>query len=155
MTTPAQQPDERREVVYLLQAISAAGQRYADRAGHRLGLHRTDMHALLAVVNAAREGRTISPGELARAVGLTPSATTTVIDRLERSGHVERAPHPADRRRSVLTPTDSARTDGRAMFMPMARAMDDVVGELDEHELAVVTRFLRRAVQAASTAAEG
>ncbi len=154
MTTPAARPDQRREVVLLLQAFSAAAQRYAEAAGARRGLHRSDLHALLAVMQATAAGRATSPGELARAVGLTPSATTTVIDRLVASGHAEREPDPRDRRRTIVRPTDSARTDGREMFQPLGDAMSVVVDDLDDAELEVVTRFLHRAIQATTEAAE-
>ena len=154
MTTPAQTPDERRAVVFLLQAFSAASQRYAEAAGARRGMHRSDLHALLALMQAAMAGRATTPGELARAVGLTPSATTTVIDRLVASGHAERQPDPRDRRRTIVRPTESARTDGRAMFQPLGDAMSVVVDELDDAELEVVTRFLRRAIEATTEAAE-
>ncbi len=154
MSTPPEVPDARRQVVLLLQAFSAAAQRYAESAGARQGLHRTDLHALLALTQASATGGALSPGGLAKAVGLTPSATTTVVDRLVASGHAEREPDPHDRRRTIVRPTDSARADGRAMFMPMARAMAEVVDELDEDDLEVVTRFLRRAVDAARTATE-
>ncbi|WP_019144556.1 MarR family winged helix-turn-helix transcriptional regulator [Aeromicrobium massiliense] len=154
MTTPADLPDPRRRVVMLLQAFSAAAQRYAEAAGAQRGLHRSDLHALLAVMQATMAGRATSPGELARAVGLTPSATTTVIDRLVASGHAEREPDPLDRRRTIVRPTESARTDGREMFRPLGDAMSVVVDDLDDAELEVVTRFLHRAIQATTEAAE-
>jgi DNA-binding MarR family transcriptional regulator len=77
-----------------------------------------------------------------------------VIDRLVASGHAEREPDPRDRRRTIVRPTDSARTDGREMFQPLGDAMGAVVDDLDDAELEVVTRFLHRAIRATSEAAE-
>ena len=41
----------------------------------------------------------ITAGELATAVGLSPGAVTTALDRLEARGFVSRERDPADRRR--------------------------------------------------------
>lgn len=47
-----------------------------------------------------------SPGRLAEALGLSASAMTNRLDRLERAGVVRRLPDPADRRALKIEPTE-------------------------------------------------
>jgi DNA-binding MarR family transcriptional regulator len=61
------------------------------------------------VLGELRLSDALTPSELARRVGLTPAATTEVLDRLERAGHVERGPHPGDRRKVLVTITRDSR----------------------------------------------
>ncbi|MFB9356543.1 MarR family transcriptional regulator [Actinoplanes nipponensis] len=65
-----------------------------------LGVNRTDLRCLDFLVEAPRSAR-----DLARATGLTPSAITTAIDRLEHLGYVERTRGAVDRRRILVEPT--------------------------------------------------
>ncbi len=55
-------------------------------------MHPTDLNALLAVMRAERAGAPLTPGRLGQHLGLSSGATTAVIDRLERAGHVQRSP---------------------------------------------------------------
>ena len=65
-----------------------------------------EFRALSAVENKvldylARLGP-LTPKELAKYSGLAPASITALIDRLERKGAVDRAPHPGDRRRVLI-----------------------------------------------------
>jgi DNA-binding MarR family transcriptional regulator len=51
--------------------------------------------------------RPMPMGELAALLGMDPPNLTPVIDDLERSGLVERQPHPTDRRVKLVAVTDS------------------------------------------------
>jgi DNA-binding MarR family transcriptional regulator len=65
-----------------------------------LGVNRTDLRCLDLVVEEPRSAR-----DLARAAGLTPSAITTAIDRLETMGFVRRSRSASDRRQLLVEPT--------------------------------------------------
>lgn len=134
---------DRADVVRRLRDLSERSTRYAERAGAAHGLHRSDLTALSVLARAHEEGRSpLTPGVLARALALSPSATTTLLDRLERSGHVERSHDEVDRRRVSLTMTRAAGEAARSMFGPMAAAMDAAMDEFDDEQLDVVRRFL-------------
>lgn len=76
-------------------------QAFDDAVGRTLGLGATELRCLDWLTDGA-----MSSGELAKAVGLRPAATTTLVDRLSRRGFVRRGPAPADRRKVLveLTP---------------------------------------------------
>lgn len=85
-------------------------------------------HASLAVL-AHLLRSPLSQRELASANGVTEQTMSRVLARMERTGYITRTPHASDRRRHVITLTDT----GRAAF---AVASDRELAE------AMVTRGL-------------
>lgn len=142
----AQDGTDRATLVRLVQELTASSLRFSDRAGAARGMNRTDLHALQELARARWAGRVLSPSALAEALSMSPSATTSLVDRLERVGHVRRVHDAVDRRRIALEMTSSAGAEARAMFGPLAAALQDAMDEFDDDELAVVARFLRTAV---------
>ena len=57
-----------------------------------------------------------SPTELAAFLSMTTASVTSLLDRLQRAGHVVRRQHPSDRRRVVVELTPRARDTLAAMF---------------------------------------
>lgn len=53
-------------------------------------------------------------GDLARATRLTTGAITSVIDRLEKAGYVQRSPDPKDRRKVIVSFLPQKHTDSKA-----------------------------------------
>jgi DNA-binding MarR family transcriptional regulator len=133
---------ERQEVALLLRRLTveldAVGQRFASM--HALG--RTDVRALVAIMDAARRGSALTAGALGAAVELSSASVTALVDRLERAGHVHRVRDPEDRRRVVLEMSDSAMAAGAAFFGGMQRDLVSAMQSLTDDELAVVRRFL-------------
>ncbi len=149
-------PDPRFEVVQRLQALTTATLHFSDRAAASRGLHRSDLQALQALMTARAAGAgALTAGELAQVLTLSPSATTTLVDRLERAGHVERHHDQHDRRRVSLTMTAHAGVEGRAMFGPMAAAMVELLGQFDDAEVATIGRFLAGATEVVATSEPG
>ncbi|MCX5852501.1 MAG: MarR family transcriptional regulator [Deltaproteobacteria bacterium] len=64
------------------------------------------------VFNALWMGDGITIGELCDRVSLDSSTITGIIDRLEKSGYVERRPNPEDRRSAMVYLTAEARKVG-------------------------------------------
>jgi DNA-binding MarR family transcriptional regulator len=109
-------------------------------AAERLGLNRTDLHAINIIENSGG----LTAGELAAQAGLTTGAVTGVIDRLEGAGYARRVPDPADRRRVKLevTPRFYARAD--KIWGPMAADWGSrLAGRFTGEELERVIEFLR------------
>lgn len=144
------------EVLRLLQALTTATLHFTDRAAASRGLHRSDLQALQALVGARESGAgTLTPGELAQALTLSPSATTSLVDRLERVGHVERHHDRGDRRRISVAVTEHAGVEARAMFGPMAAAMVEALADFDAEEVATIVRFLDVATDVVATSDPG
>ena len=134
--------DEWAEVALLLRRLSieldAVGQRFADLHG----LGRTDVRALVAIMDAARAGEPLTAGGLGTAVSLSSASVTALVDRLERAGHVRRVRDPEDRRRVALEMSESAMAAGAQFFGGLQRDLLAAMAGYTDEELAVIRRFL-------------
>jgi DNA-binding MarR family transcriptional regulator len=133
---------ERQEISLLLRRLTveldAVGQRFA-----RLhGLNRTDVRALVAVMDAARRGEALTAGRLGDAVELRSASVTALVDRLEKVGHLRRVRDEEDRRRVTLEMSESAMAAGAEHFGGLARDLAAAMEDYTDEELAVVRRFL-------------
>jgi DNA-binding MarR family transcriptional regulator len=134
--------EDRRELALLLRRLTveldAVGQRFADLHG----LNRTDVRALVAIMDAARRGEALTAGRLGEAVDLRSASVTALLDRLEKVGHVRRVPDPQDRRRVGLEMSESAMAAGAEHFGGLAQDLTAAMADYSDDELAVVRRFL-------------
>ncbi len=132
----------RRELALLLRRLTveldAVGQRFAQVHG----LNRTDVRALVAIMDAARRGEALTAGRLGEAVELRSASVTALVDRLEKVGHLRRVRDPADRRRVALQMSDAAMAAGAEHFGGLARDLTAAMEHYTDEELAVVRRFL-------------
>jgi DNA-binding MarR family transcriptional regulator len=146
---------ERIEVGLLLRRLSveldAVGQRFADLHG----LGRTDVRALVAIMEATRRGEPLTAGGLGAAVSLSSASVTALVDRLERAGHVRRVRDPADRRRVVLEMTATAVAAGTAFFGGLQRDLVAAMDGYSDADLAVVRRFLTEMTEVVAAHAAG
>jgi DNA-binding MarR family transcriptional regulator len=134
--------EKRAELALMLRRLTveldAVGQRFAGLHG----LGRTDVRALVAIMDAARAGRPMTAGALGAAVELSSASVTALVDRLERVGHVERVRDEHDRRRVVLEMTPTAMTAGGEFFGSLQRDLAAAMASYSDEELDVVRRFL-------------
>jgi len=100
---------------------------------------------LLALEHLA-DGKGLGPSELARRLQLTSGSVTSLVDRLEASGHAVRAAHPSDRRRVVVLRTPKADEDLRHGAAPLVGDIAQLAAGLSEDERQVVGRFLERLI---------
>lgn len=126
-----------------LQDFVAAAARVNHVVSRRAGLSETE---LIALQHLSREQ--IGPAEVARRLDVSTAAVTGIVDRLAGRGHVERVPHPEDRRRTTLHITESGRREVVAHLLPMFVALDRLDQELSEADREVVANYLRRAAEA-------
>ncbi len=151
--TPGPSAGEAR-VVRALRSGTHESELYVAAAGRETAMHRTDLTALARVMDRGQLGETTTPGQLSAALQLSAPATTAMLDRLERLGHVRRVPHPTDRRSVVVEMTDHARQVGGDMFGPLAAHLGPVFGARTEAELADIASFLEQVVDATRAARE-
>lgn len=89
--------------------------------------------------------RASTPTALAHSVGISTAAMTLVLGRLEAAGHIRRAPHPSDRRKVVITADPATEALAYRLVTPVIGGLDDLIHALDDHDRAVVERFLGQA----------
>jgi DNA-binding MarR family transcriptional regulator len=134
--------ESRREIGLLLRRLAVELDAVGDRFAVLHGLGRTDVRALVAIMDATRSGSALTAGALGAAVELSSASVTALVDRLERAGHVRRVRDAADRRRVVLEMTESAMAAGGAFFGGLQRDLVAAMERYSDDELAVVRRFL-------------
>ena len=116
-----------------------------EAASARLGINRTDLRCLgLLFVRGP-----LTAGQLAQASGLSPGATTTALDRLERAGYARRVRYPSDRRGILVELTPEARRLIDEIYGPIGRAGLARLSSYTDEELVLLRDFLRegRALQ--------
>ncbi|MBL8954155.1 MAG: MarR family transcriptional regulator [Myxococcaceae bacterium] len=120
-------------------------QRFDAAAAEKLGVNTTDLRCASLLMH-----RALTAKELAQAAGLTPGATTTVLDRLEASKLARRRYDESDRRRVLmeLTPAGKKRID--EIWGPLVRDGAAMMQRYSTRELELVRDFVKkvRAIQA-------
>jgi DNA-binding MarR family transcriptional regulator len=110
------------------------------RAGRAEQL-RLDKGAVAALEQLAGSSG-LTPSELGQRLGLSSGGVTVLVDRLERAGHVERHPHPQDRRKRVLSLTPAARRWLDEYLVPILAPLERSAAWLSAADREVVFRFL-------------
>jgi DNA-binding MarR family transcriptional regulator len=105
MSSAQQQAAHTEEAIRALRALILSGERYRQVLSDHVKLGVTDTQAVSYLTVHGDRGQ----NELAADLGLSSSASTALIDRLEREGIAERYPHPNDRRRTLVRLTDRGR----------------------------------------------
>ena len=122
----------------LLREILTLTDDFEDHLGRELTVNRTDLEAMEHLIQKGP----LSPTDLARHLGLTTAATTTVVDRLIAVGHVSREPHATDRRAIVIVPKPDSVRKAMGTLMPMIRGIDGAITGFDETEQRTITDYL-------------
>jgi DNA-binding MarR family transcriptional regulator len=137
----------------LLAALMAAMREQAGRAvvlhgliAERAGLGPADVKAL----DLARGESELTAGRLAELTGLTRSAVTTMIDRLEERGYVRRRRDHADRRKVTVEPTGKLEGVVSGVFESMSDGVGELLGGYSDSELELIAGFVERLNAAAA-----
>ncbi|WBB56635.1 MarR family winged helix-turn-helix transcriptional regulator [Verrucosispora sp. WMMD573] len=107
--------------------------------GRRLDLGPSEYQAMKHLMTAERP---LGPVELGALVGLTSGAATTLVDRLERAGHLARRRDRHDRRRLTLEPTADALDGVRRQMRPLEDALSAVLETYSGEDRRTIARFL-------------
>ncbi|MCT1479802.1 MarR family winged helix-turn-helix transcriptional regulator [Microbacterium sp. p3-SID336] len=139
-------PEDLRQIARVMEALGElrdAEQRLSQASRRYMQLNETDMRALHYLIVCDNRSLVATPSGIAHHLGVSTAATTKLLDRLEKGGHIKRSPHPTDRRALAITITPETRhaameTVGRQQakrFYAAARLTSD--------EREVVIRFLK------------
>ena len=111
---------------------------FRNAMGHRVGLNITDYEAL----SFLRIQGTASPSELARYTGLTAGSTTTMLDRLEKAGHILIKPNPKDGRSILVEINPDKEDESKALVVGIQKAHRELLASCTPEELAGALKFL-------------
>nr|WP_256872390.1 MarR family transcriptional regulator [Paenibacillus sp. 79R4] len=106
-----------------------------------LGLYNNDFLS----VDILHEKGPITAGELSRLTGLTTGSVTSLIDRLEKNGFVQRQPDPHDRRKVIIVPLYEDKEEVRKTYLLLHAAMVKLASSYSDEELELITQFLNKA----------
>lgn len=120
-----------QEVLVLNDALEHAICRHLD-------INATDFQALRHLIRL----RSLTPSELAAHLRISTAATTAVIDRMTKRGHVLRAPHPSDRRSFLLSPSPEALSQMLTALDPLFNAAEQLTRAMTPADEQAVVRYL-------------
>lgn len=122
------------EAVRNLRMMILAGEHYRQVVAEAIGLGTTESQALSYLAVHGDSGQSA----LANDLGLTSSAATALVDRLERQNVAERVRHPKDRRRTIVRLTDR----GVVMVGESHRWLSATLERIEPDELVMVSTAL-------------
>lgn len=142
----ADDDDQTRSVAVLhaMREYRTAEAEMRKRTRASMKLNESDMLALRILFAAAKRGESVSPTQLSKSLGITTASTTGLIDRLERSGHVERRPNPDDGRAVIIVPTTTSDTELRVTLSDVHGQMMAAADDLSPAEAATIVAFLQK-----------
>ena len=141
---PAATPHD-QAVMEVLQAVRALNDAMDRMNGGMKGdmeMNASDLAALRMLIVREGRGETVSPHQVADHLRISSASTTKLLDRLTAAGHVERRPHPSDRRARIVILTDESRATFFRHFRERLQSMRVVADRYTDEELVVITRFL-------------
>jgi DNA-binding MarR family transcriptional regulator len=136
---------EQPHVALILRALldyRASEEAMRRRTGDSMRMGASDLQALRFLLKAQGEGQIVSGRDLANHLGMTSASVTALLDRLTKSGHVHRTPHPANRRSNMITATPGSDEEVRQTLGAMHTRMLDAARSLDATDAEVVRSFL-------------
>lgn len=149
MSTVPSSPSARRDASAAYRRYLSAVVLHGQASAEAVGLNATDMYAL----NLLELQGPMTSGELADRAGLTTGATTRLIDRLERAGHVRRRADPSDRRKVVVEPAEPP-AEMEAALVPARTRLGQIFAEFSPEQLETLFSYFGQAADAYLEAAK-
>lgn len=119
-----------------------AEQAISFQSRNQMRLNETDMQALRYLVASKNQNVIVTPGALAEHLNISTASTTKLLDRLAAAGHIERSPHPTDRRSLMITISERTHEHVRDTVGRTHAHRFEVAARLTRAEREVVIRFL-------------
>jgi DNA-binding MarR family transcriptional regulator len=94
----------------------------------------------------------LTAGEIARATGLTTASVTSLIDRLESKGFVQRVRDSKDRRRVIVEPNQTRLTELMQAFGVMGEIFVDLFDGYTGEQLTTILDFVTRITERSNAA---
>lgn len=110
------------------------------------GALRINARDLAAMEHLVTEGP-LTAKDLADRLRVSTAASTHIVDRLEKAGHVVRRPHASDRRKVLVEPVAESMTRMFGLLHPLLSGVAELVAALSPGDRDVVEDFLTGVVQ--------
>lgn len=136
------------DVLNLLRRYRGAESAMRARTRASMHMNETDLLALRHLLRQQQRGELVRQRDLSQLLDISSASVTALVDRLEASGHVERRPHPSDRRAVVVVPTADTDREVRDTLGAMHQRMIAVVDGMTDEQLGAVAYFLAGMVHA-------
>jgi len=136
--------DRGARVMEALRAYRAAEMSMRRRTQATMSMGENEMLVLRFLTRHGRRSLDVTPIDLARHLGISTASMTALLDRLEKSGHLVRLPHPKDRRKVLIAVTPHTEDDMRQVLGAMHEQMMRATRGMTEAEATAVTQFLNR-----------
>lgn len=115
--------------------VSEASQRY-------MQLSDTDMRAVRYILVQTDRGKSVTAREVSEYLEISSASMTKLLDRLEEGAHVQRHPHPLDRRALALMITEETRSAAEETIGAEYARRFTVAADLTGAERTAVLKFL-------------
>jgi DNA-binding MarR family transcriptional regulator len=133
--------DARQALIAAVGQAAQASQRSTDALDDavavRLGVNRTDLRCLDWLFSGP-----MSVGQLTQATGLSSAATTTLLDRLEAKGLVQRRRDTTDRRKVLVEMTDFGRRLSGEVYLPIVGEGASLLERFSDEQLTAIREYL-------------
>jgi len=113
---------------------------FRNAIGKQLGLNTTDFEGLDLIFFRG----VATPSELASYTGLSSGSTTAMVDRLVKSGLVERRSNPEDRRGTLVVLDKEAALRVRPLFTAARVAQNKLLDSYSRQELEILADYFTR-----------
>lgn len=124
-----------------VQHAAHAWRRALDRRLRDLGLGRSGWMTISVIAKAAQP---LSQVEISNFIGVEGATMVTTLDRLEKSGLVERITHHSDRRIKLVNLTETGHSLHEKLREAADAARDELLHGLEREEMIIATRLLEK-----------
>ena len=133
------------QISRLMQAmvdLRAAEDEAAANARRCMNLNQTDMRAVQYLIATGNQGIMPTASALAQHLEVSTASVTKMLDRLEKDGHIQRRPHPTDRRALAIELSQDTRDSAMQRVGKTQGRRFYAAARLTPAEREVVIRFL-------------
>lgn len=137
----AEEVDQIVEVMEAMRRWRTIERKLNDASRKYMQLGENDMRAVRYMIAMQRHGTLATPSDVARHLGITTASVSKMLDRLVAGNHIERLPHPQDRRSTALQVTEETQAIARQSVGHNHALRFHAIGELSPEERAAVIKF--------------
>jgi DNA-binding MarR family transcriptional regulator len=148
--SPIAPDDDLLRLLTGFRALQVQHHRVLEGEGAARGLGPTDTRLVLLL--AANGGDAMTPKQAAEHLDMSTGAMTSLVDRLEKHGHIERLPNPDDRRSILVQLTASGSAVAQQIGGVYSAAFREVVPVVERARLAEAFELLGAALDRHSAA---